>query len=47
MVADTELHFATRLFSCQIGYQAKVHSTIFWKILVHLQPKFTDSLQNR
>jgi len=27
--------------------QAKVHSTIFWKTLVHFQPKFTDLLQNR
>jgi len=27
--------------------QANVHSTIFWKILVHFQPKFTDLLQNR
>jgi len=27
--------------------QAKVHSTIFWKILVHFQPKFTDLLRNR
>ena len=36
MVADTKSHFATLLFHAKLSMiQAKVHSTIFWKTLVH------------